>query len=259
MSQEGPILVRVEDGVCWISINRPDKSNAITSEMLDLMREALDVADKDISIGCVVIAGAGDRAFSAGADITNLGQFSSEEAREFSMKGHQTFTRILTLSKPVVAAVNGYALGGGCELAMVCDFRIASEKARFGQTEINLGLVPGWGATALLHRLVGPLKAREMIMTGLSLTAEEALRAGLINRAVPADKFLDEVRTFASNLAKGPRLALSEAKKLINMELVSGNVLAAEAESFGRLFSTGDFREGVAAFREKRKPRFTGR
>ena len=256
MGEEKPVLVKVEDGVCWISLNRPSKLNSIVPEMLDLIGEALDRAETDPSIRCVVITGVGDRAFCAGADVSFLSGLSSSEA-EYLHEGLMTFSGD-RLPKPVVAAVNGYALGGGCELAAACDFRIASEKARFGQPEINLGLVPGWGGTQLLPRLIGVAKAKEMTMTGAMLSAEEALRAGLVNRVVAADRFEEEVKAFAATLVKGPPLALAKAKRLVNMSLAMKAGLDAEAEAFGRLFSTGDFKEGVAAFKEKRKPEFKG-
>ncbi|MFQ6053362.1 MAG: enoyl-CoA hydratase/isomerase family protein [Candidatus Bathyarchaeia archaeon] len=259
MSEEKPVLVKVEDGVCWITLNRPGKLNSIVPEMLDLLSEALDKAEDDRSVRCVVITGAGDRSFCAGADVSFLRGLSSSEAEEMiSRKGHQTFMKILSLSKPVVAAVNGYALGGGCELATACDFRIASEKARFGQPEINLGLVPGWGGTQLLPRLIGVAKAKEMVMTGTMLSAEEALEAGLVNKVVPEDKFEEAVKGFARALVDGPPIALAKAKSLMNLGQALEAGLNREAEAFGMLFSTGDFEEGVAAFRERRKPVFKG-
>lgn len=258
MVEEKPVLVKVEDGVCWISLNRPKKLNSIVPEMFDLISEALDTAEADKSIRCVVITGVGDRAFCAGADVSFLSKLSSSEAEAVSRKGHKTFMKILQLLKPVVAAVNGYALGGGCELAAACDFRIASEKARFGQPEINLGLIPGWGGTQLLPRLIGLAKAKEMTMRGAMLNAEEALRAGLVNKVVAADKFEEEVKTFVSFLVNGPAIALAKAKMLVNKSLDLEEGLDAEAEAFGQLFSTSDFKEGVAAFSEKRKPKFKG-
>ena len=259
MAEEKPVLVETEGGVCWISLNRPDKLNSMTLEMHEMVREALDGAEADASVGCIVITGAGARAFCAGADVSHLGKLSPEEGREFSEKGQETILKIIRHPKPVVAAVNGFALGGGCELAAACDFRIASEKARFGQPEINLGLIPGWGATQLLQRIVGPTKAKDLISTGAMLGAQEALQAGLVNRVVEADKFEEEVRAFAESLTRGPGIALSKAKKLINMSLRLEEGLEAEAEDFGGLFATEDFREGVAAFLEKRKPSFRGR
>lgn len=256
MSEEKPVLSRIEDGVCWITLNRPAKLNTIVPEMLDLMSEALDRAEVDGTVRCVAITGAGDRAFCAGADVSFLSTLSVEDAKAFSRRGHRTFLKILRIPKPVVAAVNGYALGGGCELAVACDIRIASEKARFGQTEINLGLIPGWGGTQLLPKIVGTAKAKELILMGATLNANEALQAGIVSKVVTADKFSDEVKAAVGILANGPRIAIAEAKKLINAGLSLEAGLASEAESFGRLFATADMKEGVAAFAGKRKPVF---
>ena len=258
MTEEKPVLVKTEDGICWISLNRPDKLNSMTLEMHEMVREVLDEAEADASVGCIVITGVG-RAFCAGADVSHLAKFSPEEGKEFSQKGQETIVKILKCPKPVVAAVNGYALGGGCELAVACDYRIASDKARFGQPEISLGLVPGWGATQLLQRIVGPAKAMEMITTGSMLRAQEALQAGLVNRVVEAEKFEEEVKAFADSLAKGPGLALMSAKKLIKVDQGLLDGLKDEAEAFGSLFATEDFREGTSAFLEKRKPTFKGK
>jgi enoyl-CoA hydratase/carnithine racemase len=258
MTEEKPVLVKVEDAICWISLNRPDKLNSMTLEMHEMVRGALDEVEADDSIGCVVITGVG-RAFCAGADVSHLAKFSPEEGREFSEKGQETIIKILKCPKPVVAAVNGYALGGGCELAMACDFRIASDKARFGQPEISLGLVPGWGATQLLQRIVGPAKAMELITTGSILRAEEAQQAGLVNKVAVADKFEEEVKAFAGTLASGPKSAVMSAKKLINLGHGLCEGLEKEAEAFGNLFATEDFKEGTSAFLEKRKPSFKGK
>jgi len=255
---EKSVLVKTEDGVCWITLNRPGKLNSIVPEMLDLIGEALEGAEADPSVRCVVITGAGDRAFCAGADVSSLSGLSSSDAEAVSRKGHQVHMKIIRLSKPVVAAVNGYALGGGCELAAACDFRIASERARFSQPEVNLGLIPGWGGTQLLTRLVGVAKAKEMIMTGAMLNAEDALRAGLVNKIAVADKFMEEVKAFAASLVRGPPIAIAKVKRLVNMSLELEAGMDAEAEAFGRLFSTSDFREGVTAFLGKRKPVFKG-
>ena len=259
MSEEKPILTSKDDKVSWISINRPSKLNSIDPAMLDILAKELDKAEADIGVKCIVITGVGDRAFSAGADVSVLSKLSSEEAKTIiSVKGHQTLLKILRSTKPVIAAINGLALGGGCELATACDFRIASDKARFGQTEINLGLIPGWGATKLLTRIVGPAKAKEMMMTGCILSAEEALRIGLVNRIVPADRFQEDIKEFATILANGPSIALSEIKKLVNDDIISTEKLDDEAESFSKIFTTGDLKEGFSAFFEKRKPSFKG-
>lgn len=259
MPEDRPVLVKVEEGICWISLNRPDKLNSMTLEMHGLICEALDEAEKDDSVGCIVITGVGERAFCAGADISRFESMSPDEARTFSEKGHATVMKMLGHSKPVVAAINGYALGGGCELAMACDFRIASEKARFGQPEINLGLIPGWGSTQLLPRIIGPTKAEEMIMTGAMIKSQDALKIGLVNKVVEAEKLEDEVKSLAKSLIEGPGMALKEAKRMIRSSPGLQEGLTAESESFSKLFATEDFKEGLAAFKEKRKPSFKGR
>ncbi len=258
MAEGKPVLVKTEEGICWISLNRPDKLNSMTLEMHETVRGAIDEAEADDTVGCIVVTGVG-RAFCAGADVSHIAKFSPEEGREFSEKGQETIVKILECPKPVVAAVNGYALGGGCELAAACDFRIASDKARFGQPEIGLGLVPGWGATQLLRRIVGPAKAVEMIATGAMVNAEEAQRIGLANKVVDLEKFEEEVKAFAYSLARGPGLALKLAKKLIKVDQGLYESLKEEAEAFGELFATEDFKEGTSAFLEKRKPSFKGK
>jgi len=258
MSEESPILVSSEEGVCWIRLNRPDKLNSMTLEMHEMVRKALDKAEADDSIGSIVITGAG-RAFCAGADVSTLGKLTPEEAKDFSEKGQETVKKIRGHPKPVIAAVNGYALGGGCELATACDFRIASEKARFGQPEIGLGLVPGWGGTKLLAGLIGPSKAKEMILTGGMVNAEEAAKIGLVMKVVEVEKLEEEAGNFAKALASGAGLALKAAKMLLNADGGIDESLAAEADSFSALFSTEDFKEGVAAFLEKRKAAFKGK
>lgn len=258
MSEESLILVSSEEGVCWIRLNRPDKLNSMTLKMHEMVRKALDDAEADDSVGSIVITGAG-RAFCAGADVSALGTLAPEEAKDFSEKGQETVKKIRGHPKPVIAAVNGYALGGGCELATACDFRIASEKARFGQPEIGLGLVPGWGGTRLLARLIGPAKAKEMILTGGMVNAEEAAEIGLVMKVVKVEKLEEEAANFAKALASGAGLALKAGKMLLNADDGIDESLAAEADSFSALFSTEDFKEGVAAFLEKRKAAFKGK
>ncbi len=259
MSGDSPVLVEVEGGVCWIRLNRPDKLNSMTLEMHDLIQKALDEVVQDKSVGCVVITGVGERAFCAGADITNFPKLSPDGAKKFSEKGQKTVKKILSHPKPVIAAVNGYALGGGCELAVACDFRIASEKARFSQPEISLGLIPGWGGTQLLPSLVGPAKAKEIIMTGAMVKAPEALQMGLVNEVVEPDKLEEAVGVLAQTLVGGPSIALGKAKKLVNDSTSLTEGLSAEAEAFSELFMTEDMKEGVAAFLEKRKADFKGK
>jgi len=256
MSEE-PILVETKDGVCWITLNRPDKLNSIDSKTMRKLFETIDEVGDDPDVRCVVIRGSG-RAFSAGADVDELMKLAPEEAEEVSRKGHEVFMKILRMPKPVIAAVNGYALGGGCELAAACDIRIASEKAKFGQPEIRLGIIPGWGGTQLLTRLVGVGKSMELLLTGRIIDAEEAYRIGLVNMVVAEDGFEEEVSKLARALAAGPPIALAEAKRLVNLGGSLEVGLDEEAEAFGRLFSTGDSREGFKAFKEKRKPEFKG-
>ncbi len=231
----------------------------MTLEMQGLIQKALDEVADDDSVGCVVITGVGERAFCAGADITNFPKLSPDGAKEFSEIGQKTVQKILSHPKPVIAAVNGYALGGGCELAAACDFRIASEKARFSQPEISLGLIPGWGGTQLLPSLVGPAKAKELIMTGAMVKAPEALQMGLVNEVVEPDKLEEAVGALAQTLVGGPSIALGMAKKLVNDSASLTEGLSSEAEAFSELFATEDMREGVTAFLEKRKADFKGK
>jgi len=250
-----------EDGVATITINRPEALNALNREViLELMRE-LEDAENDPNVRVVVVTGAGEKAFSAGADVKALAELNPLEARELSQLGHELCRRIEGLGKPVIAAINGYALGGGLELAMACDIRIASENARFGQPEVNLGLLPGWGGTQRLPRLVGAGIAKELIFTGKIIDARTAERIGLVNAVIPPERFRSEVRKLASEIAGKPPIALKLAKDLINRGLNASleSALAHEAEAFGLVASTEDFREGTRAFLEKRKPKFKGR
>ncbi len=218
-------------------------------------------AEEDKTIRAIVITGAGDRAFSAGADIKMIRDMDSSEARDVSRLGHKLCDKIEKLGKPVIAAINGYALGGGLELAMACDIRIASENARLGQPEINLGLVPGWGGTQRLPRFVGKGVAKEMIFTGKMIDAETAGRLGLVNATLSADQLRSVVRELAKEIADKPPISIKLAKELINSSLETSLRVGeiSEAKAFGIAASTEDFKEGVAAFLEKRKPKFEGR
>ena len=256
LGEEKPILTEKRDGIYTITLNRPAKLNSITLEMLELIEAAVDEASKDGSVRCIMFKGAGDRAFSAGADITDFPGFTVEQANRVPVTGHRVYRRLLDAPKPVVAAVNGYCLGGGNELALFCDFRLASDKARFSQPEVTLGLMPGWGATCMLPRLVGRTLATEMMMTGRRLDAEEALRAGLVNAVYPAAEFDAKAWEYAKKLAEGPPHALAEMKKLVNADPQLDKALKAEEKAFTSLWRHGELKEGIAAFNEKRRPAF---
>ncbi len=255
------ILIKKEEGIGWITLNRPHRLNTLTSEMIDEIHDALDGFEAEKEIKCIVITGAGDRAFSAGADVTAFTGLTPATAVDASMKGQRLFTRLENFGKPVIASLNGYALGGGLELASACDFRLASENSELGQPETNLGLIPGWGGTQRLVRLVGLAKAKEMIMLGGRISAEEAARIGLVNRIVPKAKLTEETVALARKLADGPPIALKLAKEALNFgtQVPLDIGLRLEAEAFGIVLSTKDVMEGVSAFMSKRKPEFKGK
>jgi enoyl-CoA hydratase len=251
--------VRVErdEAVAILTIDRPDALNALNVETLSALRDALRGLGDDVR--AVVLTGAGDRAFAAGADIKYMSGLDVAGAKEWGALGHETTRLLETIPQPTVAAINGFALGGGCELALACDIRYASSKAKLGQPEINLGVIPGWGGTQRLARAVGVGVAKELILTGRTVDADEALRLGLVNAVHDPvlEKALDTARLLAS---KGP-IALAAAKAAVNRALAGDaeQNLAAEADDFGELFASEDAKEGLAAFAEKREPRFQGR
>jgi enoyl-CoA hydratase/carnithine racemase len=255
------LLIAREDRVALLTIQRPERLNALDARTLDELREAFLILKHDDEIRCVILTGAGNRAFVAGADINELAQDTPESARRRGLTGQQVFDLIEQLGKPVIAAVNGFALGGGCELAMACTFRLAADSARFGQPEINLGIIPGFAGTQRLVRLVGKTKAMEMILTGAPITAQEALVIGLVTRVVAAADLLTAARTLAAELSTKAPIALAYAMEAINrgseMTLADGCQL--EAALFGMVTATEDMREGTRAFLEKRKPEFKGR
>lgn len=247
--------------VAAITINRPKVMNALNTQLAGEMRDALSDAEADENIRVIVITGAGDRAFCAGADIGELAVLGGIEARDFSLLAQSLTTQIERVRKPVVAKINGLCLGGGNEVAMSCDFRIASDKASFGQPEINLGIIPGMGGTQRLTRLIGRTKAIEMDMLGEMIPAAEAHRLGLVNKVVPADELDKAVDELAEKLgSKGP-VALGMVKLAVNngMDMDLNRGLYYEAECFGAACGTEDAKEGTKAFMEKRKPEFKGR
>ncbi|HDI01578.1 MAG TPA: enoyl-CoA hydratase/isomerase family protein, partial [Candidatus Bathyarchaeota archaeon] len=210
------IRVERDEDILWIVLNRPHRLNAFNDVMISELSEALDKAEEDPGVRCVIITGEGDRAFSAGADVTMFPKLTPDKAVLASRMGQEVFTKIERMSKPVIAAINGYALGGGLELAMACDFRIAAEHAELGNPEIRLGIIPGWGGTQRLVRLVGLAKAKEIVMLGDRISAEEALKIGLVNKVVPFEDLRKEARALAKRLCKGPPIALKYAKWLLN-------------------------------------------
>jgi enoyl-CoA hydratase/3-hydroxyacyl-CoA dehydrogenase len=255
------IIVKKEDGIGWITLNRPHRLNTLTADMIDEMHSALNDFEADKGIKCIVLTGAGDRAFSAGADVTAFTGLTPATAVEAASKGQTLFTRFERIGKPVIASLNGYALGGGLEMASACDFRLAAENAELGQPETKLGLIPGWGGTQRLVRLVGLAKAKELIMLGERISAEEGARIGLVNKVVPKAKLQEETIALAKKLADGPPVALKLAKETLNFgsQVPLDIGLKMEAEAFGIVLSTKDVMEGVSAFMSKRKPEFKGK
>jgi len=254
-------LYEKRDGIATITINRPEAMNALNAETIPEILSRLDDAGNDDNVKVVVITGAGEKAFCAGLDLKPMRDIKVIKAVEMSRLGQKLTLAIEELGKPVVAAINGYALGGGLELSMACDIRVASEKARVGQPEVNVGLIPGWGGTQRLPRLVGKGIAKELIFTGKMIDAKTAERIGLINMVVPPEKLMSAVEEFAKVIMSKPPIAIRLAKELINssIETDQGTGLVHEAEAFGILSSTEDYREGVSAFIEKRKPEYKGK
>jgi len=254
------LLYEIKDGVVVITVNRPDKLNALNHDTLTELRQAVTGAAQDTAVDVLVLTGSGEKAFVAGADINELADQRAVSGQRFALFGQGVFNMIEQCEKPVVAAVNGFALGGGCELALACHIRVASENAKFGQPEVNLAVIPGYGGTQRLARLVGIGRATELILTGEAIDAAEAHRIGLANRIVPKGEALVEALRIASVIrSKGQpavRLALQALRCVPQMGLREG--LAAEAALFGISCGTDDFREGTAAFLEKRKPNFSG-
>ena len=255
------IVYEKSEGIATITLNRPEALNAFSKEVVSEVLQALEDTRSDESVRVAILTGAGEKAFSAGADIKAMIGMNASKARELSLMGEKLCLALENLEKPVIAALNGYALGGGLEVAMSCDLRIASEDSRMGQTEINIGLIPGWGGTQRLTRLVGRTKAKEMVFTGKMIDAKTAEQVGIVNMVVPADKFREAVRQFALELASKAPVAIKVAKALIDKgaEIGLDSALALEREGFGVVASTEDLQEGVNAFTEKRKPVFKGK
>jgi enoyl-CoA hydratase len=243
-----------------LTINRPKVLNALNSQTIEDLRRAVLNVKQDAQARAMILTGAGDKAFVAGADINELAVNSPTQGKEHALHGQHIFDLIENLGKPVIAAINGYALGGGCELAMACTIRLASETARLGQPEINLGIIPGYGGTQRLPRLVGKGVALDLLLTGRQITAQEALQIGLVTRVVPSTELLTEAKRLATELSAKPPIAVQYIIEAVNrgLEQPFDKAQFLEATLFGLVASTKDMREGTAAFLEKRKPAFRG-
>jgi len=243
-----------------VTLNRPEALNALSLAMLDQLDGVLDAVERDTEIRVIIITGAGEKAFSAGADIEAMREATALEARAFAQRGHEVTNRVESFPRPIIAAVNGYALGGGCEFALACDIRLVSERASFGQPEVNLGIIPGWGGTQRLARTTSPGFAKELIFTGRMCRAAEAHAIGLANHVYPHEELMGEAIALAEQIATKPTWAIAASKDVINLAL-DGDLrghLARELDAFALAFTTQDQREGMAAFLEKRPAKFEG-
>ncbi len=261
MTKFRTLLVKMDGPVATVTVNRPDKLNALNAEAKRELRECFTAFRDDTNVAVVILTGAGEKSFVAGTDIAELTSLTEESGREFSLGGQEVFSLIENLGKPVIAAVNGYALGGGCELALACTIRIASEKARFGQPEVQLGIIPGYGGTQRLPRAVGKGRALEMILTGAQVTAQEAWRIGLVNAVVPPPDLMARAQAMAALIASMGQRAIHYALLAVQAteSLDPEGGMRKEAELFGACCATEDFHEGTAAFLAKRKPEFRNR
>jgi enoyl-CoA hydratase len=255
------LLYQIQDGIAVITVNRPDKLNALNATVIAELDDVSGRVAGDPAVHAVIITGAGPKAFVAGADIAELATCDAEQAEALSRKGSAVFRAFERCPKPVVAAVNGFALGGGCELAMACHVRIAAEHAKFGQPEVKLGITPGYGGTVRLPRLVGRGRALELLMSAGMIDAQEAWRIGLVNRVVPADQLLPECQKLLRTILENGPLAVAGCIRMVDHQehLSLEDALTLESKWFGELAGTADFKEGTAAFMAKRKAGFIGR
>lgn len=252
------LLTALDNNVFTITINRPDKLNAINRNVMNDLDAVLNEVENNDAIRVVILTGAGQKGFVAGADITEFQGLSKEEGQALAQKGQDIFFRIENNRKPIIAAVNGFALGGGCELAMACHFRLAAENAKFGQPEVNLGLIPGYGGTQRLVHLIGKGRALELLLTGNMIDAQTALQYGLVNHVVPLEELLNKAGSLAAIMAAKAPLALGKCITAANAAF-TGDGYQKEVEGFGECFATEDMKEGTTAFLEKRKAVFTGK
>jgi enoyl-CoA hydratase len=255
------ILISIENNTATITVNRPTKLNALNKDTIADLHKAFKTLVKNKEVAVIILTGSGEKAFVAGADIAEFSNFSIEKGTELAAEGHEKlFDFIENLKTPVIAAINGFALGGGLELAMACHFRVASENAKMGLPEVSLGLIPGYGGTQRLPQLVGKGRAMEMIMTAAMITAQDAYRIGLVNHVVPQEELLAFCNSIAHKMMKNSPFAIGKAIKAINANFKEGkNGFETEIKAFGKCFGTEDFKEGTTAFLEKRKANFTGK
>ena len=260
------LLFSIENHICTITINRPDKLNALNKDLFTDLDKAIDEVYANNEIKSAIITGSGPKAFVAGADITEFASLDKQQAMALAKRGQDIFFKIENSAKPIVAAVNGFALGGGCELAMACHFRLCSDNAKFGQPEVNLGLIPGYGGTQRLTQLVGKGKSMELQMTATLVDANEALRIGLVNHITTAETLLEKTKEILTTINSKAPVAIAKVIDCINTAVVSDSAYTngksgfdKEVEAFGDCFDTADMKEGTTAFLEKRKAVFTGK
>lgn len=254
------LLTSLENGILTITINRPDKLNALNKDVMNDLDKAIDEVSNNAEVKAAIITGAGPKSFVAGADISEFVGLSKEEGKSLAKKGQDIFFKIENNKKPIVAAVNGFALGGGCELAMACHFRLASDNAKFGQPEVNLGLLPGYGGTQRLTHLIGKGRAMELLMSAGMINAETALQYGLVNYVVPQEELLQKTRSILETVITKAPLAVAGCITCANAAITdSTNGYEKEIDAFGNCFATEDMKEGTSAFLEKRKAAFTGK
>jgi len=255
------LLTHLSDGIFTITVNRPEKLNALNKNVIEELADAIDEVNINNEIKAVIITGNGTKAFVAGADISEFLTLDAEAGRSLVKKGQEeVFSKIENTPKPIIAAVNGFALGGGCELAMACHFRLASSNAKFGQPEVNLGLIPGYGGTQRLTQLIGKGKAMELMMTGNMIDADEAKTLGLVNHVTSSENLLGKTTEILQLIITKAPVAIKHIIALTNIAAIGDkDGLSKEINAFGKLFDTGDVKEGATAFLEKRKPVFTGK
>lgn len=255
------LLVEKSEHYALVTINRPAKLNALNTETILELGQAMQALNDDETIRAIILTGAGEKAFIAGADISQITSLDSQSGKSFALRGQKVFHEIERMKKPVLAAINGFALGGGCELAMACHIRLASSKAKFGQPEIKLGIIPGYGGTQRFPRLIGLSNALQLLLTGDMINAENALRLGLVSEVVEPEQLMQRARSLASLIAAKAPLAVRYIMESVyrGMDTNLENALSIEAEYFGKACATEDMKEGTTAFLEKREPVFSGK